>query len=103
IDANFIRAESLSLLLINKSGIEIYNQTIDSWYHADSNSVYYAGSLSNPLTLYNLSNSLSSLFEMRGNDREIHLILQLTDIDIEKWFTSIGYSVININPVELEL
>lgn len=102
IDANFIRAESLSLLLINKSGIEIYNQTIDSWYHADSNSVYYAGSLSNPLTLYNLSNSLSSLFEMRGNDREIHLILQLTDIDIEKWFTSIGYSVININPVELE-
>ncbi|MGF7048247.1 hypothetical protein J2T13_002754 [Paenibacillus sp. DS2015] len=103
IDANFFKAESLSLLLINKSSIEIYNQTIDSWYHADSNSVYYAGSLNNPLTLYNLSNSLSSLFEMRGNDREIHLILQLTDIDTEKWFRSIGYSVIDIEPVESEI
>lgn len=97
IDANFIQAESLSLLLNNKSGIEIYKQTIDSWYHADSNSVYYTGSLSNPLTQYNLSNSLSSLFEMRENDREIHLILQLTDIDTEKWFRSIGYLVIDMD------
>jgi hypothetical protein len=96
--ANFLKAESLSLLLVNRVGIEIYKQNIDSWYQADTDSVYFAGSLDSPLTLYNLSNSLSSLLEMKENDREIALILQLTDTDTEKWFKSIGYAVVDIEP-----
>lgn len=92
--AKFYKVQSLSISFTNKSGRRIYNQSVDSWYDADANSMYYAGQFDNPLTLYNLSSSLSSLFEIEGKDREIALILQLSTTDIERWLNSKGYDVI---------
>ncbi|MFH5181605.1 sacsin N-terminal ATP-binding-like domain-containing protein [Paenibacillus sp. TAB 01] len=99
---SFYKARSLSLSFANKTGIEIYNQNVDSWYDTDSNSLYYVGQYNNPLTLYNLSSSLSSLFEMEGKDREVGLIIQLSSTEIESWLNSKGYVVIQYEPSKIE-
>lgn len=92
----FYKTQSLSLVFNNKSGKEIYNQNIDSWFESETNSIYYSGSLSSPLTLYNLSNSLSSFFELDGSDRdrEVALLLQLSDDETIRWLNSKGYEVV---------
>ncbi|MNW33039.1 hypothetical protein D3C74_99940 [compost metagenome] len=99
-EVSFYKADSLSLSFADDYGTIIYNQNVDSYYEVSTNSLYYVGHFKNPLTLYNLSSSLSSLFEMEGKDREIGLLIQLSSADIESWLYSKGYTVIQYESYE---
>ena len=92
----FYKADSLSLVL-RRNGKEIYKHNIESGFISNSSSIYYVGSWKNPLTLYSLSSSLCSLFELNNMEREISLLLQLSDEQTRAWLNSNGYNFININ------
>ncbi|MFT5872450.1 MAG: hypothetical protein ACI8WT_001381 [Clostridium sp.] len=99
--SNFYKVQSLSMVYVGRQGEEIYKQHIESCFEADSNSVYYVGTWQSPLTLYSLSNSLCSFLELKDREREIALILQLSDDEIKDWFNSKEYKTIEMNNDEL--
>lgn len=93
-NASFYKVQSLSMVYINRYDEEIYRQKIESCFDIYSNSIYYVGTWRNPLTLYSLSNSLCSFLALKDKEREIALILQLSDDDIINWFVSKEYKVV---------
>ncbi|NFG41031.1 DUF3883 domain-containing protein [Clostridium botulinum] len=96
----FYKAESLSLVL-HRNGKEIYKHDIGSGFISNISSIYYVGSWENPLTLYSLSSSLCSLFELDSMEREISLLLQLSDNDTKAWLNSNGYEILDISIDEI--
>lgn len=95
-NANFYSAESLSLVYYNQYKQEIYRECIGSWFCSKTKSLYYTGTWNSPLTLYGLSDSLCRFLELEGKDREVSLLLQLSIKEIEKWFLSKGYEIIDL-------
>lgn len=95
--SKFYKAESLSLVYFTESRKEIYRQNVESWFIPNSNSIYYVGKWRNPLTLYSLGNSLCPFLELNNRERELGLILQLSDDETREWFSSNGYKIVETN------
>lgn len=90
---NFYSAELLSLVFYDQNMQEIFRENIESWFCSKTNSMYYTGDWKSPLTLYSLSSSLCTLLGLEGKDREVSLLVQLSNREIEKWLLSKGYEI----------
>lgn len=93
---SFYSANNLSLVYYNQEKQVIYRECIESWFCPKKKSLYYTGIWSSPLTLYSLSDSLCRFLGLEGKDREVSLLLQLSNEEIEKWFLSKGYEIIDL-------
>lgn len=94
-NCSFYQVESLYVIL-NKNNKEIYRNSIESWFWESSSSIYYVGKWDSPLTMYSLSNSICSLFELNDKEREVELLLRLTEESADSWLTSNGYKILDI-------
>ncbi len=88
----FFSAESLSLVYKDESGSIIFSTSIETW-HNRNGEFYYIGKWNSPLTLYSLGTSLSEFLKIKDAEREIGLILQLEETDIERWLLDKGYVI----------
>lgn len=96
----FYRAQSLSLGYLSKERGMIYQQKIESWFDICSSRLYYVGKWNSPLTLYSLSSALCSFLELKDKERELALILQLSNLEVEGWLKAKGYKITEINENE---
>lgn len=92
-NVNFYSAELLSLVFYDQNMQVIFSENIESWFCSKTNSMYYTGDWKSPLTLYSLSSSLCTFLGLEGKDREVSLLVQLSNREIEKWLLSKGYEI----------
>ena len=101
-NVNFYSAELLSLVFYDQNKQEIFRENIESWFCSKTDSMYYTGDWKSPLTLYSLSSSLCTFLGLEGKDREVSLLVQLSNMEIEKWLLSKGYEIPELIIVEEE-
>ena len=90
-ETQFFQAEKLNLIYKSDSGEVIFDSKINSW-NDKGKRFYYIGKWNSPLTLYDLSSTICSLLGFKYLEREIQLILQLSDEEIIGWLAEQGYN-----------
>jgi hypothetical protein len=64
-------------------------------FRADSN-LYFKGRWRSPITMFNLIPELASLLDVAGLNDELRLLLELDEVEIMDWLTSLGYDISSI-------
>lgn len=97
----FYQAENLNLVYKSDGGEVIFDKKIDAWKDI-SNNLYYIGKWNSPLTLYGLSSSICALLNCKDMERELALILQLSHEEIHEWLKQKGYSIEELEILEIQ-
>jgi hypothetical protein len=78
-------------LILNYGDIEIKGSSVK--YYLSDEGFYFTNSWQNPLERFNISHYLASFLKCNGLEREIQLLLELSDHQVNEYLESVGLSL----------
>ncbi len=90
----FLKAEIKVSISIDSEIIEGPNLNV--YYSEKDQSIYFNGDWRKPLIRYNIVPAIVSLLGSYGLNKELSLLLELEEVEIENWFKMQGYDIKSI-------